>query len=187
VSWYCPAGHESTHCVTAVAPAGDVMVAGQLSHAAPPGRALYSPAWQAAQDAGGPVKPSLHWHVLVPVANAALAEHIVWHCEAPSMPADEVVPVAQKSQLNSVSWPARIRARIADVCAVLSGSSTAKRLAMSPWNRYLPGRLWPTYVAADSRLLLVVHVGEITQILYTGYRMRSACLGPVVLVHLDYR
>jgi len=63
-------------------PASEICPAGHASHAAPPGNALNEPEGQAVQASGGPVKPALHWQVVVLGMGAAFRGHK--HVELPA-------------------------------------------------------------------------------------------------------
>ena len=75
--------------------ANEICPVGHVVHAAPPGSVLNEPAGQAAQDAGRPVKPALHWQVPVPGINAAFRRHGKKQSVLAVAPAIEFCPVGQ--------------------------------------------------------------------------------------------
>jgi len=78
--------------------ANEICPVGHVVHAAPPGSVLNEPAGQAAQDAGRPVNPVLHWHVPVPGINAAFRRHGRKQSVLAVAPAIEFCPAGQLVQ-----------------------------------------------------------------------------------------
>jgi len=83
--------------------ASEVCPAGHVSHAPAPASALYEPVGQAVHALGRPVKPALHWQVVVPAMNAAFGEHGEKHAELACAPAGEVWPVGQAAQAPALA------------------------------------------------------------------------------------
>ena len=76
----------------------DICPVGHVVHAAPPGSALNEPAGQAAQDAGRPVNPALHWQLVFPGINAAFRRHGRKQSVLAVAPASEFCPAGQVVQ-----------------------------------------------------------------------------------------